>query len=127
MFLLSIILAVVVANALGMLWYSDMMFARQWALLSGHEMSSEGKNKLSMRRIYFFNLLLTIITATVIAAMLRAGFWVGDLFGVWSAFALPIFAGEILWDGKPLKLFLIKAGYNLAALGLMASVITWLI
>lgn len=124
--LLSILLAVVVATALGMLWYSPLMFAKSWMELSGvkKDPADDCKNK-GMWKSITGNILMNFVTAIMAYTILAAGFHMTDLFAIWSAFALPIFANEVFWAGTPTKLFLINAGFSLASLAFMAQVIIW--
>ncbi|HEY4512466.1 MAG TPA: DUF1761 domain-containing protein [Candidatus Paceibacterota bacterium] len=125
--LLSILVAVIVATALGMLWYSPLMFAHAWMELSGirPDMTNESKKK-GMWKSYIGNILLNIVTAVMVYIILVAGFKMTDLFAIWSAFALPVFANDVFWGGVPTKLFLINAGFSIASLTFMAQVIIWL-
>jgi hypothetical protein len=125
MSLLAIALAVIVAVALGMLWYSPVMFSRQWMELSGIDPAKVDGSAKGMWKSYAGNIALTAVTAFVVYAILAVGFQIMDLFAIWSAFALPVFANGIFWGGKPLKLFLIEAGYSLVSLAFMAQVILW--
>ncbi|MFA6050633.1 MAG: DUF1761 domain-containing protein [Candidatus Paceibacterota bacterium] len=125
MSLLAIVLAVIVVVALGMLWYSPVMFSRQWMELSGIDPVKAQANSGKMWKSYAGNIALTAVTAFVVYAILAVGFQIMDLFALWSAFALPVFAGGVFWGGKPLKLFLIEAGYSLVSLAFMAQVILW--
>ncbi len=125
MSLLAIVLAIVVAVALGMLWYSHAMFGHVWMTLQGIDPSKVDSKMKGMWKSYIGNILLTAVTAFVVYAILAVGFSMVDLFAIWSAFSLPIFANSIWWGGKPVKLFLIEAGYSLVALAFMSQVILW--
>ncbi len=120
MFVIAIILSVITVTSLGMLWFSPLMFGRDWVELSG-TMSTDSKK--GMKKTMTIHTLLSLVTGTVIASMLRAGFSIGDLFAIWSAFALPIFVNEVIWDDKSLKYFMIKAGYSITALAIGSAVI----
>jgi hypothetical protein len=126
MSLLAIVLAIVVAVALGMLWYSQAMFGPTWMALQGIDpVKAANASQRGMWRSYVGNILLTAVTAFVVYAILAVGFSMVDLFAIWSAFSLPVFANSIWWGQKPLKLFLIEAGYSLVALAFMSQVILW--
>jgi hypothetical protein len=61
-------------------------------------------------------------TGTVgLPAGLSAGFW------MWLGFVGPVTIGSVIWDGKPLYLWAINAGYYLAALLIMGAILSlWL-
>jgi tetrahydromethanopterin S-methyltransferase subunit E len=124
MSLLSILLAVVVATALGMLWFSPLMFGPAWMALAGIKPDPSKKMK-GMCKSLIGNILLNFVTAIMVYTILAAGFHMTDLFAIWSAFALPIFANDVFWGGAPLKLFLINAGFSIVSLAFMAQVILW--
>lgn len=126
MSLLAIFLAVVVAVALGMMWFSPLMFGREWMILQG--MNPDKVDRSRAKKIwksYLSNTLLTIVTAFVSYAILASGFGMVSLFAIWSAFSLPVYANSIWWGKKPLKLFMIETGYSIVALTFMAQVIIW--
>lgn len=116
----------VVATALGALWYSPLMFGRAWAELSGLGGFDPSKQK-GMWKSYTGNILLNFVTAIMVFTILAAGFKMTDLFAIWSAFALPVFANDVFWGGVPTKLFLINAGFSIVSLAFMAQVIIWLV
>ncbi len=125
MSILAIFLAVVVSTSLGMLWYSHAMFGHRWMVLSGIDPNKVDSKKSGMWKSYVGNILLNIVTAFMVYSILAVGFQMTDLFAIWSAFALPVFANSVFWGGKPLKLFLIEAGYSVVSLAFMAQVIIW--
>ncbi len=126
MSLFGILLAVVVATALGMLWFSPLMFGKTWAKLSKLDMGGPDDCKgKGMWKSLCGNILLNFVTAIMVYTILAAGFHMTDLFAIWSAFALPIFANEVFWGGAPLKLFLINAGFSVVSLAFMSQVILW--
>ncbi len=125
MSLLAIFLAFVVATSLGMLWFSEAMFGHSWMRLQGIDPAKVDKNAKGMWKSYVGNMATTLVTAFMVYVILAAGFQMTDLFALWSAFALPVFANSVFWGGKPVKLFLIEAGYSVIALAFMAQVINW--
>lgn len=126
MALISILLAVVVATALGALWYSPLMFGHAWAELSGLGGFDPSKQK-GVWKSYTGNILLNFVTVLVIQAALEAGFSITDVFALWSAFTLPVYANEVFWNKKPTKLFLIDAGFSLVLVAFVSQTIIWLI
>lgn len=130
MLLLAIVLAAVVSVALGMLWFSHLMFGKKWMELSGIDpakMSEECKDgKKSMWKSMVGNTLLTLVTSFIVFTLLYYGISMVGVFAIWCAFSLPVFANSVFWAGKPVKLFLIEAGYSLVSLAFMSQIILWL-
>ncbi len=128
----AVILAAVASMVLGFLWYSDVLFGKQWRHLMGisHE-SVEHAKKKGMAGVYVWGLVLELLTAYVLAHFIDlAG--VADLamlkalvFWVWLGFMLPVFAGSVLWEKKPFKLLVINALFRLVALFVMGAVILY--
>ena len=52
-----------------------------------------------------------------ISAGLQTGFW------NWLGFIAPVTLGSVLWDGKPMKLWMINAGYYLVGLLIMGVIL----
>lgn len=127
MAIITILVAVIILNGLGFLWFSQLMFGKEWMRLTGHTMESIDSKGKVMAKSLSINVLLTIVTSFVLYAFLLAGFSITDMFATWAAFALPVFANDVLWDGKPWKLFFIKAGYSLVSLTIISQMIVWMI
>jgi hypothetical protein len=124
MHLFSILVAVVVATALGMIWFSPLMFGPAWMELAG--IKPDPSKMKGMWKSLTGNILLNCVTAVMVYTILAAGFNMTDLFAIWSAFALPIFANDVFWGGSPMKLFLINAGFSIVSLAFTAQIIIWL-
>ena len=54
---------------------------------------------------------------SALKAGIHSGLW------VWLGFVAPVTAGVFLWEGKPLKLWVLNAGYYLVALIVMGSIL----
>ncbi|OGN08133.1 MAG: hypothetical protein A3J46_06320 [Candidatus Yanofskybacteria bacterium RIFCSPHIGHO2_02_FULL_41_11] len=126
--IVTIFLAAVVNMALGMAWYSSLMFGKKWIKLSG---TTERKKARDMGLIYsltFFASLVTAfalemfianITDSNVATGIMIGFWAG--VGFVAATSLP----EYLFNSnnKAKELYLINVGYHLVALMLMGGLL----
>lgn len=113
------ILAAGVASVLiGMIWYHPRVFGTTWMHLAHitPEMAARGKRRMPVYAVIGF------VAATLIAWIMNAigvalGIydWVGAIFelalSVWIGFVVPTMLNMVLWEQRPLKLYLITVGY----------------
>lgn len=130
---LAVFAAAVVSQIIGMLWYSPKVFGTDW--MKGNKLNQRqmaAAHKKGMGTAYLVNFLALILTsyilahfvnyvqATNLAASTQLGFW------LWAGFVVPLFLGSILWERKPVKLYLINVGYQLVSLVVMAAIlVSW--
>jgi hypothetical protein len=128
----AVLVAAAATMGLGGLWYGPL-FGAKWRVLAGISLEEMRAMPLSpvqaMVGGFFTVLLMSYVLATVLIfgseytdtsgllAGVSAGFW------LWLGFALPLTAGSFLWEGKPLHLWLLNAGYYLVALLIMGSIL----
>lgn len=118
---------------LGGLWYSPILFGKQWMHYMGLTMEHMEKHKRAAQKSYAMATVGSLLMAYVLSHIvdyagastfvhgLQAGFW------VWLGFVVPVSASSFLWEGKPLSLFVINASYYLVSLSLMGGLLTvWL-
>ena len=125
---LAVGLSTVLAFALGMLWYSPVLFARPW--MAGHgytEDDLEGMEE-GMGATYALSFVCWFVMAMILAVVARHfGEGVGSTLhtGVllWLGFSATTGLMNNRFSDKPLGLWLIDAGYQLGSIGLMAIVI----
>jgi len=126
MHIAGLLVAAVVRPVVGMLWYSDLLFRKRWQRLSGITPEHEKDIIVQM-------LVVGLLGSFVMAVVLERGLLlahvrtVTDALSVatvnWLGFiAVPLLAGTI-HEKKPFALFLIQAGFHLAALLAMAGVL----
>ena len=128
---LAVSVAAVVSMGLGALWYSPMLFGKQWMALSG--LSSEKMDAMkakgmttgyaigfvgSLVMAYVLAHFVQIAGATDISGALQLGFW------VWLGFVATVMLGAVLWEGKSWNLYFLNAGYHLVSLLIMSSILT---
>jgi len=133
---LAILACGVAAMILGFLWYGPL-FGKMWADLMGcgamtAEQVKEKQKKATPGYIVQFigALLMAYVLAhgltfgnaylnmTGIGAGLQGAFW------YWLGFVAPVTIGSVLWDGKPMKLWYINAGYYLVQLLMMGVILS---
>lgn len=122
----AVLVAGVVAMAVGFLWYGPMLFGKQWMKLMGYTKESMESAKKDMGKTYSVSFVLTLVIAYVLAHVmglsqsyygydavmtgLTSGFW------MWLGFVMPVQATDVLFGGKKWKLFGVNTGYQLASL-----------
>lgn len=129
--LLAVLVAAITNIALGMYWYSPAGFSKQWIHDAGldEEKMKKGGQKMMMAAM-FFGLLTSLIMSYVLAITLQA-------FGVetitealqvavmmWLGFIATVGFGVVIWEMKPVRLFIITSGFWLISLGIMSAILT---
>lgn len=120
-----ILVSSVVAFGIGALWYSPILFGRDWMELSNmSEKDIEESSARGMWQLYIYQLILTIVVFGVLGFLIAnfgvrtAGNGAFMAFLAWLGFALTQDLGELLWRKTPLKLVLIST---------ICTLITWMI
>lgn len=126
---LEIVIGAVAAMALGFLWYSPVLFGKQWMKLSGISVKDiEESKKKGMNKTYFLSTIAAVLMAYVLNVVLNVFHPVNILhtliitFMLWLGFVATTMITTVLFDNKPFKLFLINSGYQLASLLVMGVV-----
>jgi hypothetical protein len=107
---------------LGGLWYS-LLFAKSWQRAAG---VTDDQLKVGQARVFIGSALLAIVQALSLAAFIGAG---GAAFGTAAGAAAGItwvataFGVNYLFERRPLRLYLINAGYNVLSFTLMGVLI----
>jgi len=112
------------AFLIGGVWYSPIAFARPWMTLNGFDQASlEG----GTGKIFAISFLLELVASANLAFFLGGpdttamwGATAGALTAVWIVAAFGV---TYAFERKPLKLFLINAGYHSVALPLMGLIL----
>ena len=121
---LAILVAAFVPVVLGALWYSPVLFARPWMRAIGR--SAEDLTGASLG--YALSAVGAIVTSYVLARVVRWAevddLWNGALVGllVWLGFVATVVAVQTYFGGRSRTLWLIDAGYWLAALLVMGAI-----
>lgn len=125
-----IIISAVVSFAIGALWYSPILFGKEWMNLMKIDESDidETKNK-GIWKSYLVHFITHIISLSVLAFFISLsasvdssdGAFIG--FIVWVGFVLPIGVSNLLWRKDPIKLVLIDKLQILATLIISGAII----
>lgn len=126
---LAIILAAVAGQIIGALWYSPLLFGKQWMKLSGVTQKDIDGAKGKMGPAYLMAFIGAIVMAIVLALVF--GWSSVDSFGqafivtvlLWAGFTLPVHLGQILWGGKPAGLFFLNGAYQIVMMVIMALIL----
>lgn len=116
----SILVSAIAMFAVGALWYT-VLFGKLWQKLMKFSADDMKHMPLSAMQAMVFGFLSSLVTAYVLnmfvymwsAVDMGSALSLG--FFVWLGFTGPVALHTLLWDGKPLKLFLINAGHLLVA------------
>ncbi len=129
----AVFVAAMVSMVVGGLWFSPVLFGKTWMKLSGitpkkiAEAKKKGMNGMALS--YFGQFIASLVTAYVLAHFvdyanattfvlgLQTGFW------VWLGFVAPIMLGMVLWEGKPMQLYILNVGHYLVCLLLMGGIL----
>ena len=116
---IAVIVSAVLIFLLGGLWYSPLLFARQW--MSAINKSEEELKKEAKPVNYLVAFMQGLISAYILsvfiswaqAATLGSGAWTG--FMCWFGFAGSTSLIHNVFGGRPSKLWLIDSGHTLVS------------
>jgi len=119
---IAVLVAGLAMFLLGGLWYSPLLFARAWMPLA-----HPGKTEDDLRKqgagaaSYVFAFvagLVAIATVAYFAEAMGGGLWDGVRAGLYCAVGIvaTTFGTTYLFGGKPMRLYLIDAGYQMVGL-----------
>ena len=131
---IAVLVAAVVGMVIGGLWYSPLLFAKQWMAWSGKTPADlEAAKKKGMTLAYVLMFVGTFLMAYVLhhalvfasAYLNVSGAWAGMTAGFWNwlGFIAPVTLGTVLWDGKPWKLWMLNNVYYLLVLLIMGVIL----
>lgn len=122
---LAIIVATVAAFILGGAWYAKGLFGGAWMQDVG--LSDEDANNANMRKTFGGAFVLQLVAAMTLASILGPeSTW---LLGVRTGLILGIgilataYGVTYIFEQRPLRLFMINAGYNVVLLAVMGAII----
>jgi len=126
---IAIVAAAIVSMIIGFLWYGPI-FGKVWIRLMGFTAKDmEKAKKKGMAKSYIIMFIGVLVTAYILAhfvdymeattflAGMEVGCW------LWLGFIAPVMLGMVLWEGKPVKLYLLNVVYQLIIIELMAGIL----
>ncbi len=123
----AVVVCAVVSMVLGMLWYGPL-FGKKWMELTGKKMSDMG-NKADMPKLMAAAFVGSLVAAYVMAVIVKfssastpvegimTGFW------VWLGFIATVSLNMVLWEGKPVKLYVLNNAHQLVNFAIMGAII----
>lgn len=124
---LHVLVAAIAYFMIGGLWYSKILFGTKWAALQKIDMSDPEKNK-GVPAIMFYSfifMLITVIGLAILVARLdlvlfSSAIKLGLTTGI--CFAVMSMSISFVYERKPLALYFISGGYQLAG-NIVAAII----
>ena len=124
----AVLVAAVVAFVVGFVWYNPKVFGTMWMRLAKvNPDSAEAKKMMTQSIVMGF--VTTAISAYVLAHFVavwgaadfidavQLGFW------VWLGFVATVLLGGVLWEKKPIAVYIINAGHYLVTLLIMGAIL----
>ncbi len=126
----AILVAAAASMALGFLWYSPILFGKSWMKLMGFtdKKTAEAKKK-GMTKAYIVMTVGALVSAFVLAHFINfAAAYTpldGALVGFWLGLGtiVPAALGDVLFGGKPLKLYLINVSHIVVGMMITGAIL----
>lgn len=127
--LMAVLVCGIASMVIGFVWYSKALFGNTWMKLSGVSEADMKKANSNMPMLYGTMFIASLVMAYVLAHFAKyagaltltdgmvAGFW------AWLGFVATTMLTNVLYEGKPVKLYLINAGYQLVTLVVMGMIL----
>ena len=126
---LAILVASIVSMVLGFLWYGPL-FGKLWMRwMHFNKKKIDAAQQQGMWKSYLSAFVGTLVTSLVMAGSLA---YIGTrsvvdgitvAFWLWLGFVATTTLGSVLWEGKPIKVYLLNNAYNLLNLAVMATIL----
>ncbi len=121
---LAVLVSAIVFFFLGFLWYG-ILFAKQWMALEGMTPANQPKNVAAAYLISFVTQLVLCYVLAIVCRWRDANLVTGAGLGIlmWIAFVATTTLTSYLFEGKPLALFAINYGYDLAGMAISGAIL----
>jgi hypothetical protein len=126
---LAVLVAAVVAFGLGALWYHPMLFGKQWVAFNGYTPEKIEAMRKGAGRAYGVSFVCFLVMSAMLAVLLRITHITAVLAGaklgllVWIGFVATTGLTANVYSDKPIKAFMLDAGYQLVYLVLMGLIL----
>jgi hypothetical protein len=127
---LAVLVSAIAAMLIGALWYSPLLFGKIWIKSMKFTKKDLDKAKeKGMAKSYAIGFVAVLISAFVLSNVINAmrastlldgaliGFW------VWLGFVATVMLNMVLWDSKPVQLYLVNVSYYLVNLAVMGAIL----
>ncbi|HKF47490.1 MAG TPA: DUF1761 domain-containing protein [Terracidiphilus sp.] len=123
----AVLVSAVILWLLGALWYSPVLFGKHWAAIIGRPMGEKPKGVVrGMIASFVGDLFLAFVFAHIIlwshARPTFDGIHIGIL--LWVGFVAAPLYPQSIYEGRPVKYFLINSVYWLAGFLIMGALFT---
>jgi len=115
----AVLLAAIVSMVIGFLWYSPWLFGKTWMKLSGltdQKLKAMKQKGMTTAYVLMFigSLVSSLILAYIIAYAEVTTVLGGAAIGLmtWLGFVATTSLGMVLWEGKPVGLYLLNNGHS---------------
>mgnify|MGYP001579531602 CR=1 FL=1 len=126
---LAVLAAAVASMVVGFIWYGPL-FGKLWiSLMNFDKKKMQEAQKKGMGKTYALAFLTSLIMSYVLAQFVgyvqAATIAEGTVlaFWLWLGFFATTQLGMVMWEGKPVKLYLLNTLHYLVTLGVMASIL----
>lgn len=124
--ILALLAGTIVYMVVGFIWYGPL-FAKPWMKLIGK--TEKDLKKANMSKLYTATIVIAFVSTYVLATLIAAirvttfsgGFQVGLLIGIGLVASASL--TTYLFEGRPMKLFLINYGYHVVALAINGGIL----
>jgi len=126
----AVIVAAIATFGIGALWYSPFLFGKQWVAFNGYGPDKIEAMRKQAGKAYGISFACYVVMAAMFAILLRithiTAILAGAKLGVllWIGFVAAVGLTANVYSDKPLKAFLLDAGYQLVYLIVMGLVLT---
>jgi hypothetical protein len=126
---LAVVVAALAAFFIGALWYSPLLFAKQWMKAHGYSEEQIKEMQKSAMPAYLVSLVCYVVMAYVLAVFIAmmnvasatGGMWAGFL--AWLGFAATLGLTANMFSERKIATFFIDAGYQLVHLLVMGAIL----
>jgi|SRR6185369_3673622 len=126
---LAVLAAAAATFAIGALWYSPALFARQWMAAHGYTAEQAAAMRKNMAMAFVGSFVCYIVIAAALAALMVWTGRVGLVEGVklallcWLGFAFTLGLTANLYSNKSRMVFVIDASYQLVFFIVMGAIL----
>lgn len=125
---LAIVVAAIIPMVVGGLWYSNLLFAKQWLALMG-KTEQEIKSSFSPAKSYGITFVMCLVMAYVmdyfvhytLSTTFLQGMKIG--FALWVGLAVTTSYQTVIFQGVKQGLYMMNMGYNLVSMLLMGGLL----
>lgn len=125
---LAVLTATVLTFGLGAAWYSPLLFGLPWMIGHGYTKADLQELQANMGPNYAISFVCWLVMATMLALVApHFGDSVGTIFAVglhlWLGFSATVGLTANRFSNRPVWVWLIDAGYQIASIAIMSAVL----